>query len=269
MKGVYINGRHTKRGEPYYSLKVISYVAKIPVYKGQKDAKVVFNWGGGGFVAPRGATVLNRKFVYGGKYRQSQFMIRAGCKTPQSWKHLKNVPTGSFPVLEKLERSQGGKGIILLRTKPARRTQSKRRWYQKYIDKKREYRVFFFLDEIPSVNEKIPTDRSQVTWNLSNSSWTGAYGLKENAKLKKIVLAGTKALNLDWGAADVLEDTKGGFWICEINSRPGCQNPGGEKATFRRNRNGIYEPISGGVGGGSAGMWASQFRKFLEKKGKK
>jgi hypothetical protein len=263
-KGVYINGRHTKRGEPYYSLKVISHVAQIPVYKGQKDAKVVFNWGGGGFVAPRGATVLNRKFVHGGKYRQSQFMLKAGCKTPQSWKYLKNIPAGSFPVLEKLERSQGGKGIILLRRKP-NRGQPKARWYQKYIDKKREYRVFFFLDDITMVNEKIPKDRSQVTWNLHNSSWSGAYGLKGNANLKKIVLAGTKALNLDWGAADVLEDTRGNFWICEINSRPGCQNPGGEKARFRRNKNGIYEPVEGHAGGGSASMWANQFRKFLEK----
>jgi glutathione synthase/RimK-type ligase-like ATP-grasp enzyme len=191
-------------------------------------------------------------------------MLKAGCKTPQSWKYLKNIPAGSFPVLEKLERSQGGKGIILLRRKP-NRGQPKARWYQKYIDKKREYRVFFFLDDITMVNEKIPKDRSQVTWNLHNSSWSGAYGLKGNANLKKIVLAGTKALNLDWGAADVLEDTRGNFWICEINSRPGCQNPGGEKARFRRNKNGIYEPVEGHAGGGSASMWANQFRKFLEK----
>ena len=265
MKGVYINGRHTKRGEPYYSLKVISHVAQIPIYRGEKDAKVVFNWGGGGFVAPRSATVLNRSFVYGGKYRQSQFMLKAGCKTPQSWKYLKNIPAGSFPVLEKPERSQGGKGIILLKTKPAG-IRPKARWYQKYINKRREYRAFFFLDEIPMVSEKVPTDRNIVTWNLNNSSWMGSSGLRTNKEFKKVVLAGTKALHLDWGAADILEDTKGNFWICEINSRPGCQNPSGEQATFKRNKNGIYEPVSGYAGGGSASMWANQFRKFLEKK---
>lgn len=259
-KGVYINGKHTKRGEPFYSLKVISHVAQIPVYRGQKDAKVIFNWGGGGFRPPRGATVLNRNPVFGGKYHQAQIMLRHDCRTPKAWKYLKSVP--KFPVVEKPERSQGGKGIRLLRSRPARPT-GKRVWYQEFIDKRREYRVFFFMDRIPSVNEKIPKDRKEITWNLHNSSWTGAGGLRNESKLKKIVLDGAKALKLDWGAADILEDGKGNYWICEINSRPGCQSPGGDKARFKRNKNGVYEPTEGYVGGGSASMWARQFEWFL------
>ena len=48
---VFINGKRTKSGRPFYSLMEMSAASGLPIYDGG-DADVVFNWGGSGKPTP-------------------------------------------------------------------------------------------------------------------------------------------------------------------------------------------------------------------------
>jgi hypothetical protein len=258
----FINGKRTKSGRPFYSLMEMSAASGLPVYDGG-EADVVFNWGGGGYPTPAKAKVLNRNPIFN-KYNQARAMLAAGVRTPQAYAQLRDVRR--YPVVRKPEESFGGHGIALIEARRPLLSDKAGFWYQEFVDKTSEYRVYFFLDEICMVEEKIVKDKTRVTWNLFNClRWEGRPELRDNEEIGELVVAGAKALRIDWGAADVLEDKTGSFWICEINSRPSCW--GGQKPKLPMvEENGVWKLVRNERNDLdlSARMWANRMKRFLK-----
>jgi glutathione synthase/RimK-type ligase-like ATP-grasp enzyme len=259
----FINGKHTKSGRPFYSLMEISAASGLPVYDGG-PADVVFNWGGGGKSAPSGAAVLNKNPIFN-KYSQAQAMLKHSKfpeSIPISYDNVADVD--EFPVVRKPHNSYGGHGIYLLRS---RRNREERNnvWYQQFIDKVREVRVYFFDGDLCMVEEKFVKDRKKVTWNLYNClRWERNRELESSSRLANIVASASQAIRVDWGAADVLIDGAGKFWIGEINSRPSCW--GGQKPKLKMAvKDGVYQLVENERDDIdlSARMWANRMKQFL------
>lgn len=260
----YINGKHGgKTGQPLYSLLEISAASELPIYNGEKDADVIFNWGGAFNKTSRAKTVLNERPLFG-KLAQARAMLNAGIATPRAWGSLREV--NKFPVLQKLNDSHGGKGIKMIRSKPARIVQKGDIWFQGYIEKKAEFRVYFFNGNATIVSEKLVKDTSRVIWNIVNcTGWQRRKDLETNKDLVNLVVEAAKAVRLDWGAADVMQDKKGKFWICEVNSRPSCWNRERPKLKMEKDKDGVYRLVGHKREDLtlSARMWGNQMKKFL------
>lgn len=258
----FINGRHTKSGRPFYSLMEMSAASELPIYNGGK-ADVIFNWGGGGVPTPANAVVLNRRPLFG-KCAQARAMKRRSEfpeSIPKSYRKLNDVR--KFPIVRKPINSYGGRGITLI--KSARGEEKINTWYQEFINKVREIRVYFFNGDIGLVEEKFVADASKVTWNLHNClRWQKSRELEADNKLANIVCSAAKAIRLDWGAADVLIDRNNKFWMCEINSRPSCW--GGQKPKLKMIvKKGIYVLTENERSDLdlSARMWANRMNRFI------
>lgn len=256
---VFINGKHTPSGKPFYSLMEMSAATGWPVYGGG-PADVVFNWGGGGFRAPAGAVVLNRNPIFD-KYSQAKAMSKAGVATPQPYRTLKDVKC--FPVLRKPINSYGGRGIRLV--KGRRGAENLRYWYQGFVRKAREFRVYFFNGEICLMEEKIIADKTKLTWNHANClRWEECNDLGAE-RVRDLVIPAAEAIRIDWGAADVLVARTGQRWICEINSRPSCW--GGVKPKLKMTvKNGLYTLVGRQKADldYSALLWAEKMHEFVE-----
>jgi len=257
----YISGRHTKSGRPFYSLMEMSAASGLPIYKGEEDADIIFNWGGSQYDTTAKATVLNRKPIFN-KYAQSKAMINAGVATPRSYGTLREIR--KFPVVRKPFNSYGGHGIVLIKDASAKEKHNV--WYQEFIDKQREFRIYFFDGEIKMVEEKIVKDPRLVTWNLFNClRWERVRSFENDKELTNLLINGAKAIRIDWGAADMLMDHNNNWWICEINSRPSCW--GGQKPKRKMTvKNNIYK-IEDGTRDDldlSARMWANCMKKFIQ-----
>jgi len=259
MPKAFINGKRTKSGRPYYSLMEMSAAAGLPVYDGG-PADVVFNWGGGGKPAPAKAVVLNRHPIFD-KYYQAKAMFKAGVNTPKPNLSIQNVK--KFPVVRKPRNSYGGHGITLV--KSSNFSDKGNFWYQGFIKKDREFRVYFFNDRICMIEEKFAKDKSKLTWNLCNcEKWHRCKEMEGSKIVRDLVIPAAKAIRIDWGAADVLQDMEGKLWIGEINSRPSCW--GGQKPKLKMQvKNGIYKLIENERKDLdlSARMWANRMKRFL------
>ncbi len=266
MKGrvmkAFINGKHTISGRPFYSLMEMSAASGLPIYNGGA-ADVVFNWGGGGRPVPGEAEVLNRRPIFD-KYSQSQAMLKyCDCteSIPRSYSRLREVR--EFPIVRKPINSYGGHGIVLI--KSANRGERNNTWYQQFVAKVREIRVYFFNGDLCMVEEKFVKNPHKVTWNLYNClRWERNRELEGNRELADIVTEAAEAIRVDWGAADVLIDKAGKFWICEVNSRPSCW--GGKKPKLKMTvKNGVYQLVSNERSDIdlSARMWANRMDRFI------
>jgi hypothetical protein len=254
-----INGKHTPAGVPFYSLIEMSVASGLPIYQGGA-ADIIFNWGGSGFKTPTRALVLNRNPIFG-KFRQAEIMFNHGVEVPRPYEDLSDVK--KFPVLRKPHDSYGGHDITIIRRYDSQANTSGY-WFQDLVNKVAEYRVYFFDGRIPLIEEKMVRDRSKVVWGSEDNafSWERRADLEKNRKIGSMVLAGAGLVQIDWGAADLLEDENGGFWICEINSRPTCWGGKRPKLKYRKDGYGRYysdqEPDSTAI------MWAKQMKRFIE-----
>jgi hypothetical protein len=254
-----INGKHTPAGVPFYSMIEMSVASGLPIYTGG-GADIIFNWGGSGFKTPKDAIVLNKNPIFG-KYDQAQAMFSAGIKIPRPYPNLKSVP--KFPVIRKPRDSYGGHGIRMVEEHDFS-VENSDFWYQDFVDKESEYRVYFFDGRITLVEEKMVRDRSKVVWGSEDNafSWERRAHLEKNEEIANMVLSGAKLVRIDWGAADLLEDESGGFWICEINSRPTCWGGKRPKLKYKKDGHGRY--FSSQTPDSTAVMWAEQMNKFIK-----
>lgn len=257
----FINGKHTLAGVPFYSMIEMSVASGLPIYKGG-DADIVFNWGGSGYKTPKDAIVLNRHPVFA-KYEQARIMFGYGVKIPQPYEDLSDVK--KYPVLRKPMDSYGGHGITLVRSDRSEANDSNF-WFQDLVHKVAEYRVYFFDGEVTLIEEKMVRDRSKIVWGSEDnaSSWERREEMESDGMIAEMVLAGSAHVRIDWGAADLLEDETGGFWICEINSRPTCWGGKRPKLTYKKDSSNIYH--SNQDPDTTAIMWANCMKRFIERK---
>lgn len=129
---------------------------------------------------------------------------------------------GSTVVVRNQLTGHSGSGIIIYEPKTAI---PKAPLYTKYIFKAREFRVHVFDGSVIDTQQKIkdPT-KEVVTWKVrshSNGFIFARNSVQPNPVRDQLALDAVEALNLDFGAVDIIEDKKGNFYVLEVNTAPG------------------------------------------------
>lgn len=99
--------------------------------------------------------------------------------------------------------------------------------YTKYVFKEKEFRVHVVNGAVVDTQQKIKDpDREVVTWKVrshANGFIFARNNLSPNPARDELAVAATKALGLDFGAVDIIQDKKGHLYVLEINTAPGLE----------------------------------------------
>lgn len=97
-------------------------------------------------------------------------------------------------------------------------------WYaSEYIEKVKEFRVVVFQGRVLFVYEKIPQDASAYAWNFQEGDETKVLGRDwwtHNPEIMKWAVYALRALNLDFGAVDIIQTADGSPYVLEVNTAP-------------------------------------------------
>lgn len=99
--------------------------------------------------------------------------------------------------------------------------------YTKYIFKVREYRVHATQTGVIHTQRKVlPPGVKPVTWKVrshANGFIFQITNIHPDEARDKLAMASIKALGLDFGAVDIIEDKKGKLYVLEVNTAPGLE----------------------------------------------
>jgi len=99
-------------------------------------------------------------------------------------------------------------------------------YFVQYIPKKTEYRVHVIDNRVVKVSEKRLTDESeydQLVWNYE-TGWTFRHPSEPIHPHIYTSIAAVNALDLDFGAVDVLVSTDNELYVLEVNTCPGLSD---------------------------------------------
>lgn len=173
------------------------------------------------FHYPQGVIVLNPRIILN-KLQQLKLFAQAGVSCPNSWSSREEWKAYGEPneILRKKYYSAGGYGVKKV-TPDEQDFYNHKYYYQDFIDKEREFRVFQVGPYIAYLMEK-PEVPGKVVWNMgiNHAQWGSFEGPDTlRAELKVFGKAALDAIGYDFAALDVVY--KGGrIYILEANSRP-------------------------------------------------
>jgi glutathione synthase/RimK-type ligase-like ATP-grasp enzyme len=102
-------------------------------------------------------------------------------------------------------------------------------YISEYIDKVKEFGIFVFDGKVTSLVEKKLKDPSKpaIAWNVATGDATFKNVRWANWPLPacKLAVDAVKALKLDFGRVDLIEDAKGKFYVLEVNSAHSLTSP--------------------------------------------
>ena len=95
--------------------------------------------------------------------------------------------------------------------------------YTEFIKKKHEYRAIVVDDEVVDLKKKLKKrdfegDRSPYVWNVANGYIFARNDIEFHPTLPQLAIDATKALNLSYGAVDIIQDRNGNLYVLEINT---------------------------------------------------
>lgn len=159
----------------------------------------------------------------GNKLNSRKMLIEAGVNTPPLYEDGIEFPC----VVRKQHHAQGKHFYFCKNTDDLKAAlealEGEEIYISGFIDKEREFGVFFFNNRIWQVVEKVPVegqeDKEHIIWNVSHGTHRYQYMKWSEWPMGAIteVLKAAKASGLDFGRADVIEKD-GKFYILEINS---------------------------------------------------
>lgn len=99
--------------------------------------------------------------------------------------------------------------------------------YTKYIFKEREYRVHVVKDQVIDTQRKIrDPDRTVIDWKVrshANGFIFARNNITDSDRRNSLAVAAVRALELDFGAVDIVEDKHGELFVLEVNTAPGLE----------------------------------------------
>lgn len=128
-------------------------------------------------------------------------------------------------VLARRRHHIKGKDIIpcknLAEVRAARYTSD---FFVKFIPTKTEFRVWVLKNKAFAVSEKLYKGKGEYEGVCRNRRFGFKFenqdGQLDNDKLCKPAIAAVKALNMDFGAVDILQGKDGKYYVLEVNSMP-------------------------------------------------
>jgi glutathione synthase/RimK-type ligase-like ATP-grasp enzyme len=171
---------------------------------------------------------LNANAGAGDKYEQMVRMGEAGVLVPQTYMPDDN-PT-QFPLLARKRHHMGGTDIrLVMQAKELPwRAASGSDFFVEYIPWETEYRVWVFRGKHLGTYEKVmghPEMYKRLGANYKNGF---VFNLVRQGDIPRAAVQSATsaigALDLDFGAVDVLKGENGKFYTLEVNTAPGVQN---------------------------------------------
>lgn len=99
--------------------------------------------------------------------------------------------------------------------------------YTKYIFKEKEFRIHVVGGKVIDTQRKIKDpDKEVVTWKVrshANGFIFARNGIEASEERDKLAIAAMKAIMLDFGAVDIIQDKQGVYYVLEINTAPGLE----------------------------------------------
>ena len=199
-------------------------VAELPRRLPRDRSDIIVNYGYPHHKVSRRLFVLNRE-IHSNKYRQCMLFRDYDVPVPDTSRRRQSG------YIQKPFYSFGGRNIFEGRNiRP-----SLGGYYQRKVDKLREFRAHVFLwgdEKVPLIQEKTVSDRTQLCWNkhqggVFNVAYCPLLEINELGRLadqiREISVRAVRAIQHDFGGADILLDENGDLWVIEVNSRCGAK----------------------------------------------
>lgn len=170
------------------------------------------------------------------KPKAKRIFIENDIPTPK----LINPISPSFPCIGRPRFHQKGKSFYYCENSLdiSRALRNGSEYFQEFYDKTKEYRVHVAHGRVLFVQEKMPINdraKANLIWNFTNGEFVFKVlgrGLIPSG-LCPLAVKAVKALNLDFGAVDILACSKNFndpmFTVCEVNTAPRLQGYSLEK----------------------------------------
>jgi len=132
-----------------------------------------------------------------------------------------------LPLVAKDLYSQRGIGVHLVRTVKdfddlVTKFPEKKFLFQKFIEKKEEFRVLVVGDEVGSYERKTSMDPNEFRNNVSLGAREDFIDIGEIADdVKDLSIKSSKILKIEIAGIDATVDTSGKVWLLEVNRGPG------------------------------------------------
>lgn len=200
--------------------------------------KNLIRWGSTRKVIYKPNKVFNKRAALNltiDKYNSLIFLKKKGVSVPAIVPLTNTTIFGfSYPALARnINHSKGTDIILCLQTTDAEKALQKgKEFLIEYIPTLTEYRIHVFNNNIIKISEKILTDELKtIPWirNLENGYTFRKVKNPCSELTEQIAKQAVKALNLDFGAVDVIVGDNGFPFVLEINSGPGLVPSGIKK----------------------------------------
>lgn len=202
--------------------------------KYNKPGDVIVNWGNVGPIPHhhQGLRILNKQeAVERGRNKLKTFQVLddhgVDCLPwTTNWYIAKMwLEKGHTVVVRKTLTGSEGAGILIVE-KVNELIQAP--LYTMYINKVREFRVHATATGIIDTQWKVhdPKLGPPKSWKVrsyANGFIFQRKGVNPNAQRDALAIQAVKALGLDFGGLDIIEDNQGNFYVVEVNTAPGIE----------------------------------------------
>lgn len=192
--------------------------------KGAPGGDAVINWGiSGSDERP----TLNAK-ANGSKYEQLLKLEAKGVLVPKAVRLFERGREFRLPALARRDRHAGGTDIIVIKG-PAGLTQIPRdyAYLTELIDSDAEFRTWIFREKHLVTYEKVKKRDAERPGFGRNYAQGYGFDRRDDAPegVMAIGIAAVRALDLDFGAVDILHGTDGRYYVLEVNTAPRIESP--------------------------------------------
>jgi glutathione synthase/RimK-type ligase-like ATP-grasp enzyme len=209
-----ITGRDLKPGDTIINWGSSADINPAKVKPGVMERCTVLN-------IPRAvAQAANKLLAFQGMDEKAQLVPwTADQKVAQAWSD-----DGKTVVVRNKLTGHSGEGIIIVEPHapvPAAPL------YTRYIFKQKEFRVHVVAGKVVDTQRKIRDPaREPANWKVRSHENGFIYardGVEADANRNFQAIEACKALKLDFGAVDIVQDKNGAYFVLEINTGPGLE----------------------------------------------
>lgn len=191
-----------------------------------KPVKGVVNYG---YAENLGLPTLNANAGHLNKYQELVTLDQDGVTTiPFSG----SAADLQAPIFGRKFHHTRANDIFAYKAKPLLRGDRLADYYTEVISKDKEYRVWVFRDKALATYEKVlkyadkygRRGRNKEVWNWENGfAYQFVHPEESPAKLRKLAIKAVEALDLDFGAVDLIHGKDGHYYVLEVNTAPGVE----------------------------------------------
>lgn len=188
-----------------------------------EERDVLIRWGTARAVQYRAAKVLNKRASIEtcvDKLKTLQVLKEANVSVPLFWE---SYTAATYPCIFRIREHTQGNGFYVACYQEEGRVlqQNCSGYFLKMLSKQEEYRIFVVKDEIVLryIKEREKPDADPLIRNEYHG-WRMRRVDSLPEQLEELAKRAVSALNLDFGAVDLVKDPENNYYVLEVNSAP-------------------------------------------------